>query len=96
MSHLRPNGPDGHAKNIEDYTDPEKASALTQTSDAALQRIAKGKPIDKKTAQTMVDLAEGTGKEGTLPAEVIDAATEPDAKKGKKTKGADGDASEET
>ena len=78
MSHLRPNNAEGGSKDVSEYTDEEKASALTQTTDAALARIAAGKKIDKTTAALMVELAEGTAKEGTLPAEVEDAATAPD------------------
>lgn len=80
MSHLRPNGPDGHAKEIKDYSENEKSSALMQMSDAAGARIAQNKPLDKKTSQLMVDLAKGTEKEDTLAPEVVDAATKPDKK----------------
>lgn len=88
MSHLRPNYPAGHekagkSKPVEEYTPGEKASALTQTTDAALDRIAKNKPIDKKTAELIVSLADGTEKEDSLPKEVEDAATAPT--RGKKT-----------
>jgi hypothetical protein len=88
MSHLRPNYPKGHelagkTKALRDYSDDEKTSALTQTTDAALQRIAQNKPIDKGTANLMVDLAKGTEKEDTLPTEVTDAATAPDKAKTK-------------
>lgn len=77
MSHLRPNGPDGHAKPIGEYTPGEKASALMQMDDAARARIQQNKPIDKKTANLMVDMAKGTEKEDTLAPEVVDAATAP-------------------
>jgi hypothetical protein len=77
MSHLRPNGPDGHAKAVKDYTPSEKASALMQIDDAARIRIGNGKPIDRKTASLMVELAEGTEKAESLQQEVIDAATAP-------------------
>lgn len=81
MSHLRPNNAQtGHAKPISEYTDSEKASALMQMSDAAGMRIAQNKPIDKKTASLMVDLAKGTEKEDTLAPEVVDAATAPTKK----------------
>jgi hypothetical protein len=80
MSHLRPNGADGHAKPISSYSEGEKASALMQMSDAAGVRIAQNKPIDKRTASLMVDMAKGTEKEDTLAPEVVDAATAPTKK----------------
>lgn len=88
MSHLRPNYPAGHelagqSKSLRDYTDSEKTSALTQTTDAALDRIAKNKPIDKGTANLIVDLAKGSEKEDSLPTEVTEAATAPDKAKTK-------------
>lgn len=86
MSHLRPNYPAGHekvgqSKPVAEYTAGEKASALTQTTDAALDRIAKSKPIDKVTANLIVDLAKDSEKEDSLPTEITDAATAPDKAK---------------
>lgn len=85
MSHLRPNFPKGHeqagkSKPLGDYSESEKLSALTQTTDAALNRINQNKPIDKRTASLIVDLAQDTEKADSLPQEVMDAATAPSKK----------------
>lgn len=85
MSHLVPNNPEGGSKDVSEYTETERASALTQTTDAALQRIAQGKKIDKATATLIVDLADGTEKADSLPKEVTDAANATDKASKKST-----------
>lgn len=83
MGHLRPfDVGTGKVKRIEDYNDEEKSKALLEMTDDARVLISQGKPIDPKTAQTIVMLAKGTPKEESLQPEILEAATAPT--KGKK------------
>lgn len=75
MSHLRPNNADGGSKSPAHYTPGERASALTQMLDAANARITQGKPIDRKTAELIIALAEGTEKADSMPKEITEAST---------------------
>lgn len=77
MSHLRPIDPEtGQAKKIEDYTEGERASALVQISDDHQKKISENKPIPPESARLAKQLAQGSGKEGTLEPQVEAAANQ--------------------
>lgn len=78
MGTLRPfDTTTGKVKRVKDYTPEEKSKALLEMKDEARTRIAAGKPIDQKTAQTIIDLAKGTPEEDTIQPEILEAATAP-------------------
>lgn len=79
MSHLRPLKPGTlQVKKLSDYTKSETLGAFTEMNDAATQRLAANKTLDRTTMQKLVKLAEDLDKTDSLDGRIFEAANRSD------------------